>query len=45
MKQWGVRESVHAVERIIWMGSVTEIQCAFCRELNQLEAPSPNAVH
>jgi hypothetical protein len=45
MEQWGVRESVHAVELFIQTGSVTETQRGFRRELNQLEAPSPNAVH
>jgi hypothetical protein len=44
MEQWGVRESVHAVELFIRVGSVTETQHGFHREMNKLEAPSPNAV-
>jgi len=43
MEQWGVRESVHAVELFIQVGSVTDTQRGFRHELNQLEAPSPNA--
>jgi hypothetical protein len=34
MEQWGVRESVHAVELFILMGSVTETQRGFHNELN-----------
>jgi hypothetical protein len=43
MEQWGVRESVHAVELFVQVGSVTDTQRRFRHELNQLEAPSPSA--
>jgi len=35
---------VCAVELFIRMGSITETQRGFCREWNQQEAPSPNAI-
>jgi hypothetical protein len=31
-------------ELFIQTGSITETQRGFCHELNQLEAPSPNAI-
>jgi hypothetical protein len=45
MKCWGVRERVCVVELLIDTGSATETQHWFRHEMNQLEAPSPNAVH
>ena len=44
MERWGVRERVCAVELFIQTGSITETQCGFCREWNQQEAPSSNAI-
>jgi len=36
---------VYAVELFIRTGSVTETQRGFCREWDQQDAPSSNAVH
>ncbi|GFG36036.1 hypothetical protein Cfor_03722 [Coptotermes formosanus] len=44
MDRWGVTEGVCAVELFIRTGSITETQRGFRRELNQQEAPSPNAI-
>ena len=44
MERWGVRERVCAVELFIRTRSITETQRGFCRERNQQEAPSPNAI-
>ena len=44
MERWGVRERVCAVELFIRTRSITETRRGFCREWNQQEAPSPNAI-
>ena len=40
-----MRERVCTVELFFRRGSITETQCGFCRERNQQEGPSPNAIH
>ena len=44
MERWGLREQVCPVQLFIWTGSITETHLGFCRERNQQEAPSPNAI-
>ena len=43
MERWEVRECVCVVELFIGTGSITDTQRGFRREMNQQEAPSPNA--
>jgi len=45
MHHWGGRECICAVELLIGTGSAIETQHSFRHEMNQHEAPSPNAVH
>ena len=43
MECWGVREYMRAVEPFIQTGSIIDTQRRFCHDVNQQEAPAPNA--